>query len=205
MNDSTTRAITPKTPVDWSSVRARLERTTRAFGSGELAPEAAAAVLARRAAALAVPRPTTEEPSGGTLEVVAFELNSQVFAVEARQVRETLLPRDLTRLPGLPEHVRGIVNVRSRVVAALDLRPLLQLRGSDEASGEKLLIVEHDGAEFGLLAERVLGMKTVNAVLRREVPGLNEKYLRGLTDDGTAVLAIDALFPDLVVDDAPDT
>ena len=67
--------------------------------------------------------PATEK----TVEVVVVELGGQPFALEAAQVREAVIPRDLTPLPGVPAFVRGLVNVRSRVVPAFDLRPLLRL------------------------------------------------------------------------------
>jgi purine-binding chemotaxis protein CheW len=193
-----------KTPIDWGEVRARLERSTaRAEANAGAGAEAAAAILARRARELARP-----EASGGaapgTLDVVAFELEGQTFALEAADVKETVILRDLTRLPGLPATIRGVVNVRSRVLAAVDLRALLHLPAAAAARDEKLLIVGCDGGEFGVLTDRVIGLRSLARVRPRDVPGLNDKYLRGLADDGTVVLALAALLPDLVVDGGPD-
>jgi purine-binding chemotaxis protein CheW len=190
----------PRQPVDWAAVHARLERATQ--GGGRDDAERANEVLTRRARELARTRETPVE-AAERLDVVTFTLGGQVLAIEAEYVLETTFPRNLTRLPGLPEFVRGLVNVRSRVVPAIDLRPLLQLPRSAATEDEKLLIVAFEGAEFGLLAEEVLGPRSPGRQLRREVPGLNEKYLRGLADDGTVVLSIPALYPDLVVADAP--
>lgn len=189
-------------PLDWAEFHARLERSNAA-GVSAASRSDPAAILARRAAELARPPEVPEAPAEA-VEVVAFQLADQVLAVEARYVRETVILRELTRLPGLPECVRGVVNIRSRIVAAMDLRPLLQLPATPAPEHEKLLVVDFEGTEFGLLTDRVLGLRALGGRLRQEVPGVNDKYLRGLAEDGTVVLSLAAVVPDLIVRDAPD-
>lgn len=199
----TTRADgAPKQAIDWAAVYARLEQAGAALPGRSASAATEKEILVRRARALAVP-PRADAAPTDELAVVAFALGSQVFGLEAAFVQEAVLPRDLTGLPGVPAFVRGLVNVRSRVVAAFDLKPLLHLPASAEALDEKLLIVAFDGVEFGVLADRVLGLRGVApARLRPNVPGLNNKYLRGLADDGLILLDLAALFADLALDEA---
>lgn len=195
----------PKPPIDWPLVRERLGAAHAAFAGGD-APlsEKNRAILAERTRALAR-RPAAEAPTTEMLEVVAFDLGGQEFGLEGRHVREAIQPRELTRLPGVPPYVRGLVNVRSRVVPAFDLRPLLQLPATDHAD-EKMLIVAFDGTEFGLLVDRVVGLRNVStASLRSNVPGLDARYLRGIAADGLLLLDLSLLFPDLAIDDGNDS
>lgn len=188
-------------PVDWAAVRARLEGMARPAAADPTdSPERVAEILRQRAQALA--RPLGIDVSRPeTWEVVAFELGGQAFGLAASSVRETVLPREVTRLPGLAPHVRGVVNVRSRVVPALDLRPILQLPPSAAPADEKLLIATHEDTDFGLFVDQVLGLREIApGSLRREVSGLSDKYLRGIAD-GLVLLDLPALFPDLVVRD----
>lgn len=199
----TSSSTSPRVSVDWAAVRDRIDRASEAAQSPSDAPEKVAALLAKRAAALAPAlTPLGRETEEG-LDVVAFELGGQMFALEASLVREAVLLRGLTRLPGLPEFIRGIVNIRSRVVPAVDLRAVLQLPAASAPEEEKLLVVTCDDVELGLIVERVAGLRRLTGALRREVAGLDEKYLRGLADDGTLVLSLPALVPDLIVDDGP--
>lgn len=192
-------------PIDWAAVRARVERATASHDRPEDLAAAEKAVLARRARALAVPA-APEVPPGQTLPVMAFELSGQVFGLDAAHVREAMLPRDLTPLPGVPAFVRGLVNRRSRIVPAFDLKPLLRLPGRGAATDEKLLIFAWEGTEFGVVVDQVLGLRTIaTARLRTEVSGLDATYLRGMADDGLILLDLSLLLPDLVVDEAGDS
>ncbi len=64
------------------------------------------------------------------------------YALPVGAVREIVRLPDVTRVPGLPAFVAGLANVRGRVLAVLDLRPLLQL---DAPRGERLVILDGDG------------------------------------------------------------
>jgi purine-binding chemotaxis protein CheW len=193
-----------RAPIDWAAARARLAAMAATREAGREGAAAEQALLERRARALAV-RPPASQAAEATFDVVAFELGGQEFGIEATFVREAVLPRDLTPLPRVPAFVRGLVNLRSRVVPAFDLRPLLRLRAPAEGTVEKLLVVVCEGVELGLLIERVNGLRAVPAArLGAEVPGLDARHLRGLAPDGLIVLALPALLPDLTVDEGPD-
>lgn len=207
MSDSTSNlnprsGTTPaKQPVDWAAVRMHLTRTAAKLRQQEAGAETERALLARRAQELARREPVraVEETR---IEAVAFELGGQVFGLEAGFVREAVIPRDITPLPGVPPLVRGLVNVRSRVVPCFDLKSLLRLGGGDVAA-EKMLIVICEGTEFGLMADRVLGLRSVPAArLRRDVSGLDAKYLRGIAEDGLILLELPTIVADLQIDDS---
>jgi purine-binding chemotaxis protein CheW len=68
-------------------------------------------------------------------------LGGSSYALPVAAVREIVRLPPVTRVPGLPAFVAGLANVRGRVVAVLDLRPLLRL---DAAKGERLVLL--DGA-----------------------------------------------------------
>lgn len=196
------KARTTKTALDWAATRERLALATAALQErvgGDAAEKAERALLAQRAKALAAPA-RAGDSAEATIEVVAFELGGQVFGLEAGLVRETVRPRDLTPLPGLPGFVRGLVNIRSRVVPTFDLRPLLQVRAPAGRADEALVVVNCEGIEFAVVVEQVLGLRNVApGRLRADVPGLDARHLRGLTEDGLILLELSALVPDLAV------
>ncbi len=78
-------------------------------------------ILRERAVHLA--RPTgSSTPQGALLELLEFRLASERYAVETRYVSEVHPLRDLTPLPGTPPFVRGIVNLRGRILPVYDLK-----------------------------------------------------------------------------------
>ncbi|MES2693890.1 MAG: chemotaxis protein CheW [Verrucomicrobiota bacterium] len=198
--DNRSNARAAKAPIDWAAVHALVEHSIAGTARHDTAMRDRE-LLAQRARVLAK-RTRAAAAEEKTIEVVAFELDGQVFGLDAAVVREAVIPRDITALPGVPAFVRGLVNVRSRVVPAFDLRPLLRLVGRADAASEKMLIVACDGVDFGVMTERVLGLRTVApARLRREVAGLDIKHIRGIAEDGLILLDLPALMPDLQIDD----
>src|SRR5258708_2892515 len=86
------------------------------------------AVFARRAESLAAAAPRAEEDS---FEALVFAIDSEQYAFPGSQVREVRPLGLLSRLPGTPALIRGLINVRGRIVPVIDLRPLLGMP-SDE-------------------------------------------------------------------------
>lgn len=197
--------VKPTQASDWEAVRTRLERAARATAAAAQSPERADAVFKERARALAAPVTPRDDfgvAGPGVTEAVLVRLGGQVYAIESNAIREAVDVPRITPLPGLPSTVRGLANVRSRIVPAFDIRPLLNLPvAADRAARETMLLMSHDGAEFGLLVDAVLGVKAIPAAqLRRDVPGLMTQYLLGVTDDGQILLDLNALVEALTTD-----
>jgi purine-binding chemotaxis protein CheW len=53
---------------------------------------------------------------------LTFRLGDEVFAVDVQHVHEVLDFRDSTRIPGAPDYMRGIINLRGSVVPVVDMR-----------------------------------------------------------------------------------
>src|SRR5690606_772316 len=133
-----------------------------------------------------------EAQSDDWIEVLAFSLGGETYAVESEHVALVMPLPQYTPLPGLPPHVLGIVNVRGRVVSVLDLRVLLELPISGLSDKNFLAILHGFGMEFGVLVDRVLGIDRLHrSSLQAEVAnlsGIRAAYLLGVTPDQWTVL-----------------
>jgi purine-binding chemotaxis protein CheW len=145
---------TPAGATDWGQVRQRLARAAAEEGTSRLSPEQARAVLEERARALA--RVPDEVPAAGdVVEVVTFELGGECYAVEARLVREVVRLADCTPVPGAPEHLLGVANLRGAVLAVFDLRPLLGVAADAPPDLGRVLVLGDGQAELGAPADVV--------------------------------------------------
>jgi len=127
------------------------QRLTR---DAQLDPAAREKILADRTRAVAEAR--TERGSVG-LEVLAFRVGGERYAVPIAQVDEVLEIRGLFPLLGAPRHVLGAVVARSRLVPVLDLRQLLGLEGGGMSDLTKVAVVGQGEELFGLAIEDVEG------------------------------------------------
>jgi hypothetical protein len=112
--------------TDWAEVRARLDRAGAATAEAlRLSPERARAVLEERARALA--RVPPAEYAGAVLEVVTFDLAGERYALETRHVRAVVRLGEHTPVPGAPDFLVGVLNLRGEVLAVMDLGKVLGL------------------------------------------------------------------------------
>ncbi len=146
--------------------------------------------LDRRARAAAVP-PAAQD-SAERLDVLAFTLAGQTYAVEACHVREVCQLKDMARVPGTPPFVAGVMNVRGRILAILDLRTLFELPIADGPRTDRVIVLAGGDDELGLLADSIDGVTSVPASdLQESLPalsGVSEKLLKGISGRMLAVL-----------------
>ena len=102
-----------------------------------------------------------------------------------------------TRIPGAPEQVAGVVNVRGRIVTIVDARTCLgQPRQDDETS---LLLLELGTRIVGLVVDEVVDLVSSSGetlAVRDELPGIEAVYVRAVGqhhEQSFALLDTDAL------------
>jgi purine-binding chemotaxis protein CheW len=98
-----------------------------------------------------------EELPGTALpeEVVVVRLGGSRYALPMGSVAEVGRPPGLTRVPGLPAWLAGVANWRGRVLAVLDLRPLLEAAPAPLDRRARLVVLNQGGVPVGMLTEGV--------------------------------------------------
>ncbi|WP_095598241.1 chemotaxis protein CheW [Pseudomonas sp. PIC25] len=175
----------------WTRIRQSLDELERRIESGfALSAEEREQRLLARTREWAR-RPEQAMPDA-FLEVLAFSLGGETYAVESRHVAEVLPLAQYTPLPGTPAYVLGIVNVRGRIVSVLDLRILFELPVSGLADKNFLVVLQDESMEFGLLVDRVLGIQPLEKATLQSgmasLTGVRASYLLGVTPTQWTVL-----------------
>ncbi len=129
---------------------------------------------------------------------VVFRVASERFALPLAAVREVVLPQPpFARVPRSSEAVLGVMNLRGRVVAVVDLAALMGLAPQRlEPGAGQVLILEHGKRALGFLIGGVLGVEPLTPP-EEGGPGL----IRGVAAAGAGaatVLAADALASEAV-------
>lgn len=101
------------------------------------------------------------EPSAG--RHVLFRVARERYALPLEAVREVVLPQPpFARVPRAGGAVRGVMNLRGRVVAVVDLAELMGLEPQPLAAGAgQVVILERDKRALGLLIAGVLGVEAL--------------------------------------------
>ncbi len=156
------------------------------------------AIFKDRARALARPRQAARPVE--TIKVVEFALAHERYAIEAAYVGEVYPLENLTPLPCTPRFIRGLVNLRGRILPVIDLKRFFELPERGIADLHSILLVEAQGMAFGLLADAVIGARELaSGALQPSLPtltGIRADYLKGVTADRLVVLDGAAILAD---------
>jgi purine-binding chemotaxis protein CheW len=149
------------------------------------------AILKTRALALA--QESVEKiPDQEETAVVEFLLASEKYGIESSYIREVYPLKELTPLPGTPPFVLGVVSVRGQILSVVDLKKFFDLPDKGLTDLNKIIVLKHNGIEFGVLADVILGLRALRAQDIQPAPptltGVREEYLRGITNDRLIVL-----------------
>jgi len=114
--------------------------------------------------------PTAVEPEERQLHLVVFSLDREQFAVPIELVREVVRVTDITRVPHAPEHIRGVMNLRGRILPVLDLRTRLGLEATELTPRSRVVVVEIERRVVGLLVDAVAQVTRVGERLVTSPP-----------------------------------
>lgn len=106
---------------------------------------------------------------------VIFRMEKERYALPLEAVREVFVsPTIWSRVPSAPAAIRGVINLRGRVVTVVDLPQLMGLSGA-HTPGEKVLLLDRGQKNFGLLVTEVEGIEPIEKVATapgRPTPGI---------------------------------
>lgn len=147
-------------------------------------------ILEQRAARLARPRRGIDEEE--RISIVEFCVRGEQYGIEPTYVREVYRFNTLTRVPGAPAFVVGIINVRGRVVSLIDLRVFFELPLQGLHDRSRALILASGDMEFGVLIDAIDRTRDVPvADMETSLPsltGIRKRYLKGITSDRVVIL-----------------
>lgn len=94
--------------------------------------------------------------AGGGMQAVVFRLADQLYAVDIGDVLEIIRPQNLTRVPGAPDFLEGVINLRGRVIPIIDPAGRFGLdRGGVRTEGGRIVVMETGKATVGIFVEDV--------------------------------------------------
>ena len=150
-------------------------------------------ILRARAQALAR-EPATRQTANATLEVIEFGLAHERYAIEAAYVREVHPLENLTPLPCTPPFVAGIVNVRGRILAVIDIRKFFDLPEPGITDAHQIVLVHTAEMELGILADTVDSVRSIALdTIQSSLPtltGVRGEYLKGVTAERLVILDV---------------
>ena len=89
------------------------------------------------------------------IEYVTVTLDEQLFGLPISRVQDVFVPDRLTRVPLSQPEIAGVLNLRGRIVTAIDMRCRLGLPARDDKIPAIAVGIELKGESYGLLVDAV--------------------------------------------------
>ena len=120
-----------------------------------------------------------------------FHSGGLLFGIPAEHVVEIITNHTITKLPLLPYHIRGIINLRGQIIPIVDIRLLLNQPQEEDTC---IIILDIDDTSVGILVDSVQRMLDVAQDTITSVPtNTEEKLVSGMCSlpDGQTMLRFD--------------
>ena len=141
--------------------------------------------------ALALAKVIDDRPPEQTVELVTLDLGKGECAIEAESVLEVVARDEITPLPTAPDFLLGLINVRGRIVAVIDLGNVLDEEVANRDVGQ-VVIVEVAGVEVGFGVHRC-GIVHVPQSALTPSP---QDYFKSTTESGVGLIDVAKIIAD---------
>jgi purine-binding chemotaxis protein CheW len=88
-------------------------------------------------------------------QLVVFNLGEEVYAIDINMVREIIQMQTITRVPGTPHSVEGVINLRGAVIPIVDLRKKFHLNKVSKDKDTRIVVVSCKGQDVGVIVDSV--------------------------------------------------
>ena len=122
----------------------------------------------------------TEVITQDSIEVIVFGLDDsktnrkENYGVDIKQVQEIRNVESITRLPKSPDYVKGIMNLRGKIITVIDIRTKLGFSPKEEDSNSSILISKINEQLIGFLID------DVDEVLRIDTKDLDDNAIESM-------------------------
>jgi len=116
-----------------------------------------------------------------TEQFLSIRVSDQLFGIPVIKIVDVVKPVNLTPIPLAKPEIFGLMNLRGRIVTAIDLRSRLNLESEIEPRKKMFVVVENEGEIFSLIVDEVGEAIDLNLINFDKAPENLPFYIRELT------------------------
>ena len=145
--------------------------------------------------------PTTASPTAHLAgKYLTFTISGEEYGLSVLRVREIIKMMDITEVPQVPPHVKGVLNLRGKVIPVIDLRIKFGFTAGDVTSRTCIIVVEVALASgrvlMGIIVDYVLDVLNIVAEEIERTPEFGDRvctdYMKGVAKaKGTVKILLD--------------
>lgn len=115
---------------------------------------------------------STQEVSTTEQQTVVFRMGEESYGIDIFRVHEIIRMCEITPIPRTDAHIRGLVNLRGNTIPVIDLNARLQLDNSEETDSTRIIVVESENGNIGIIVDAVTEVITLEQNQIEDTPAL---------------------------------
>ena len=92
---------------------------------------------------------------------MVFVINNQKYALSSKYITEIIEILPITKVPFLPEYMKGIINLRSTIIPVMDARMRFGMEPIEYSERTCIIIIENEANKIGLIVDAVNEVLTI--------------------------------------------
>ena len=138
---------------------------------------------------------TANQANTAISQWVTFFLEKEKYGIQVMKVQEVLRVTDIAPVPGAPDYVLGIINLRGNVVTVIDSRQRFHLPEKEPDDSTRIVIIEAENDQVvGILVDSVAEVAELSASEIESAPNVgNEdsaRYIQGVCNKDDELLIL---------------
>ncbi len=137
-----------------------------------------------------------DQANDEVLQWVTFQLEDETYGINVMQVREVLRYTEIAPVPGAPDYVIGIINLRGNVVTVIDTRSRFGLVQGEITDNTRIIVIESEHQVIGILVDSVAEVVYLRSSEIDTTPSVgtdeSAKFIQGVSNrDGKLLILVD--------------
>lgn len=132
----------------------------------------------------------TEEEDTQKGRYLTFALSNELYGIEIKYVTEIIGLQPITVVPELPEYLRGIINLRGKIIPVMDVRLRFKKQFREYNDRTCVIVIDIMNSAMGLIVdsvEEVISIPDTEIVVPAETTMISNRYIKGIGKVGNEV------------------
>ncbi|MFT4416564.1 chemotaxis protein CheW [Fredinandcohnia humi] len=129
-------------------------------------------------------------------KVITFTLNKQDYAIDINQISSIERLQQITKVPGVSDSIKGMINLRGRITPIIDLKERLSIGNTTDSSESRIVIVENNASQVGLIVDDAKDVLDLDTTAIEPAPesmhAVKDSFIKGVAKlEGKLLLLLD--------------
>ncbi|WP_138494624.1 chemotaxis protein CheW [Paenibacillus pinistramenti] len=97
-------------------------------------------------------------------QYVEFGVDDEQYAIRIQEIHEIIKMQEITQLPNVKAYVKGVINLRGKIIPVLSLRSFFGLEDQPHTKSSRIIVVHHTEDTVGIMVDRVSKVTTFSDI-----------------------------------------